>query len=266
MGQLSLKVGQNICSIDDSCFVLLNTGEELVESENGLLSIVSYKLGPKAKPCRALEGAISNAGSTVQWLKEGLRINTEINSNDNVVEVLNTFLGETSMISSSCSSSILNAECGLAARRSEITFVPAFHGLYAPYWRYDARGIILGLTSQTTAENVAQAAYEATGFQIHEVLEAFKRDTHTWDWKNIKERLVFGGDYAENSQFVQFIADIVGFVLERPQTTSPNAMGAMIAAGITMKVVDKKYAQIAYMPPSDAVSPTTTPNRKCIYF
>lgn len=140
LGQLSLKVGQNVCSIDDSCFLLLNTGEELVESENGLLSIVSYKLGPKAKACHALEGAISNAGSTVQWLKEGLKINTEINSNDNVVEVLNTFLGESSMISSSCSSSILNAECGLAARRSEITFVPAFHGLYAPYWRYDARG------------------------------------------------------------------------------------------------------------------------------
>ncbi|XP_005178451.1 glycerol kinase [Musca domestica] len=266
LGQLSLKVGQNVCSIDDSCFLLLNTGEELIESENGLLSIVSYKLGPKAKACHALEGAISNAGSTVQWLKEGLKINTEINSNDNVVEVLNTFLGESSMISSSCSSSILNAECGLAARRSEITFVPAFHGLYAPYWRYDARGIILGLTSQTTAENVTQAAYEATGFQIHEVLEAFKRDTPTWNWKDIKERLIFGGDYAENTSFVQFIADIVGFVLERPQTTAPCALGAMIAAGITMKVLDKNYAQIAYVPPSDAISPTTTPNRRALLY
>ncbi|XP_075168775.1 glycerol kinase [Haematobia irritans] len=265
LGQLSLEAGQNVCSIDDSCFVLLNTGGEFVESENGLLSIVSYKLGPKVKPCYALEGAISNAGSTVQWLKNGLRINTEINSNDNAVEVLNTFLGESSMISSSCSSSILN-ECGAAARRSEITFVPAFSGLYSPYWRYDARGIILGLTSQTTAENVTQAAYEATGFQIHEILEAFKLDTHTWDWKNMKERLVFGGEYAESSQFIQYIADIVGFVLERPQTTSPHALGAMIAAGITMKVVDKKYAQFAYMPPSDAISPTTTPNRRALLY
>lgn len=120
----------------------------------------------------------------------------------------------------------------------------------------------MGLTSQTTAENVTQAAYEATGFQIHEVLEAFKRDTHTWDWKNTKNRLIFAGEYAENADFVQFIADIVGLLLERPQTQSPYALGAMIAAGVTMKVVDLKYAQIAYMPPADAFSPTTTPNRK----
>lgn len=266
LGQLSLNVGQNVCSIDDSCFVLLNTGNEFVTSQSGLLSIVSYKLGALAKPNYALEGAISNAGSTVNWLKDGLRINTEINSNDNAVEVLNTFLGENSMISSSCSSSMLNAECGAAAKRSEITFVPAFHGLYAPYWRYDARGIILGLTSQTTAENVTQAAYEATGFQVHEILEAFKRDTPSWDWKNIKERLVFGGEYAENSTFVQFIADIVGIILERPQTQSPSGLGAMIAAGITMKVVDEKYAKMAYVPPSDAFSPTTTTNRRSLLY
>lgn len=96
-------------------------------------------------------------------------------------------------------------------------------------------------------------------------MEAFKRDTPTWNWKDIKERLIFGGDYAENTSFVQFIADIVGFVLERPQTTAPCALGAMIAAGITMKVLDKNYAQIAYVPPSDAISPTTTPNRKLCF-
>lgn len=122
------------------------------------------------------------------------------------------------------------------------------------------------MTSQTTAENVTQAAYEATGFQIHEVLEAFKSDTPTWDWRNIKERLVFGGDYSENNTFVQFIADILGIIMERPQTTSPSGLGAMIAAGITMKVVNETYAQIAYMPPSDVFSPTTTSNRKCISF
>lgn len=124
--------------------------------------------------------------------------------------------------------------------------------------------ILLGLTSQTTAENVSQAAYEATGFQIHEVLEAFKRDTKTWDWTNMRERLVFCGDYAENSIFVQYIADIVGIILERPQTTSPSGLGAMIAAGITMEVLNTTYAQIAYMPPSDVFSPTTTPNSMSI--
>ncbi|XP_014091992.3 glycerol kinase 3 [Bactrocera oleae] len=262
LGQLQTKVGQNVCIIDESCFVLLNTGEELIDSFNGLLSVVAYKLGPKVPAYYSLEGAISNAGATVSWLKQGLRICTEINSNDNAVEVLNTFLGESSMISSSCSSGMLNADCGLAAKRSEITFVPAFHGLYAPYWRYDARGVLLGLTSQTTAENVTQAAYEATGFQIHEVLDAFKRDTPTWNRKSHKERIIFCGDYAENNAFVQFIADIVGCLLERPQTTSPACLGAMICAGITMNVVSLLQAEVMYPPPVDAFSPTTTVNRR----
>lgn len=118
------------------------------------------------------------------------------------------------------------------------------------------------MTSQTTSENVTQAAYEATGFQIHEVLEAFKKDTPNWDWSKFKERLIFGGDYAENNEFVQFIADIVGVLLERPQTTSPAGLGAMIAAGITMNVVSLKHAVDMYLPPADAFRPMTTNNRK----
>lgn len=118
------------------------------------------------------------------------------------------------------------------------------------------------MTSQTTAENVTQAAYEATGFQIHEVLDAFKRDTPTWNRKNNKGRLVFGGDYAENTIFMQFIADIVGCLMERPQTTSPAGLGTMICAGITMNVVSLLQAEVMYPPPVDAFSPTTTANRK----
>lgn len=262
LGQLCVKAGQNVCTLDDSCFVLLNTAQQMIESENGLITGIAHKLGPSANTHYTLEGAISNAGSTVNWLRQGLRINTEISSNDNVVESLNTFIGENSMISSSCSSSMLNAECGLAAKRSEITFVPAFHGLYAPYWRYDARGIILGLTSQTTAENITQAAYEATGFQIYEVLKAFRRDTPNWDASIIQPVLTFGGDYAENTHLVQFIADIIGWMLERPQTTSPVGLGAMIAAGVTMRAVTLSYATRMYAPPTDVFSPTTTQNRK----
>lgn len=125
--------------------------------------------------------------------------------------------------------------------------------------------VLLGLTSQTTAENVTQAAYEATGFQIHEVLDAFKRDTPTWNRKSYKERIIFCGDYAENNAFVQFIADIVGCLLERPQTTSPACLGAMICAGITMNVVSLLQAEVMYPPPVEAFSPTTTTNRKIIF-
>ncbi|EDW73797.1 uncharacterized protein Dwil_GK19496 [Drosophila willistoni] len=262
LGQLCLKPGQNICTLDDSCFVLLNTGRQLLASQNGLISGIAYKLGAQTETCYTLEGAISNAGSTVNWLRQRLKINTEINSNDNVMESLTTFLGESSMISSSCSSSMLNVECGLAAKRSEVTFVPAFHGLYAPYWRYDARGILLGLTSQTTAENITQAAYEATGFQIYEVLQAFKKDTPNWDHSRMQPVLTFGGDYAESTHLVQFISDIIGYMLERPQTTSPSGLGVMIAAGITMRAVSLEYAIKMYAPPTDVYAPTTTPNRR----
>ncbi|KAH8279275.1 hypothetical protein KR026_005388 [Drosophila bipectinata] len=262
LGQLCVKAGQNVCTLDDSCFVLLNTAKEKLDSANGLITGIAHRLGAKEATNYTLEGAISNSGSTITWLRETLRINTEINSNDNVVESLNTFIGENSMISSSCSSSMLNAECGLAAKRSEITFVPAFHGLYAPYWRHDARGILLGLTSQTTSENITQAAYEATGFQIYEVLQAFRKDTPNWHRSCMQPVLTFGGDCAENTHLVQFIADIVGHMLERPQTTSPAGLGAMIAAGITMDVVSLQYAAKMYAPPTDVFSPTTTQNRR----
>lgn len=128
---------------------------------------------------------------------------------------------------------------------------------------------MLGLTSQTTSENVTQAAFEATGFQIHEILEAFKRDTPTWDRANLRERLIVGGDFAENNSMVQYVTDIIGCLVERPQTTSAPCLGAMIAAGICMKVVTLENAQKMYAPPADAFMPSTTPNSKkkmCFFY
>ncbi|XP_067614412.1 glycerol kinase-like [Eurosta solidaginis] len=114
------------------------------------------------------------------------------------------------MISSSCSSGILNAEFGLTAMRSEIRFVPAFRELYSPYWRYDTRGVLLGLTGQTTAENVTQAAYNQPDFKSMSCY-AVRRDTPTWHRQNNKERLIFCGEYAKKNAFVQCIADIIYF-------------------------------------------------------
>lgn len=260
LGQLCTKVGQCVCTIEDSCFVLLNTGQEVIDSNNGLLSSVAFKLGAKENTFYALEGAVSNAGSTVSWLQNQLRINTEINQNGNVAEVLSNFLGDNSMISST-SSTMLNgfSENGSTTKRSEIIFVPAFNGLYAPYWRYDARGIILGLNSDTTAENITQAAYESTGFQVHEILEAFRKDTPTWERG---PKVIVGGEFSENNHFMQFMADIIGNALERPQTTSSSCLGTMIAAGITMKIISIDNAQRMFTPPYDVFHPTTTPNRR----
>lgn len=122
--------------------------------------------------------------------------------------------------------------------------------------------IILGLTSQTTAENITQSAYEATGFQIYEILESFRKDTLTWNSKDPTKKLVFGGDFTEDSNLMQYIADIIGSVLVRPDTSSPSCMGAMIAAGIAMEVVSIKSSGYLYTPPSETYCPTTSVNRK----
>ncbi|KAL5286707.1 GK.2 family protein [Megaselia abdita] len=210
LGQLCTNVGQSLCTIDESCFVLLNTGEEIIDSESGLCSVAAFKLGEKGKCVYAVEGAISNAGASITWLKDTLQINTEINQNENTAEVLSTFLGDNSMISSACSSMgnlIGNGIDGNGGKKGELIFVPAFNGLYSPYWKYDARGLLLGLTSNTTSEHVTQAAYEATGFQIKEILTSLHVDSPVWA---PTKKLTIGGDYAENNHFMQFISDIVG--------------------------------------------------------
>lgn len=191
--------------------MLLNTGQEIIDSENGLCSVAAFQLGEKGKCVYALEGAISNAGASISWLKDTLQINTEINQNENTAEVLSTFLGENSMISSACSSMGnligVNGLDGNGNKKGELILVPAFNGLYSPYWKYDARGLLLGLNSNTTSEHVTQAAYEATGFQIKEIMNSFAKDSPVWA---PTKKLTVGGDYAEDNNFLQFISDIVG--------------------------------------------------------
>uniref|UniRef100_T1GC61 glycerol kinase n=1 Tax=Megaselia scalaris TaxID=36166 RepID=T1GC61_MEGSC len=203
LGQICTNVGQSLCTIDESCFLLLNTGQEIIDLRMGFVVLLPLK------------GAISNAGASITWLKDTLQINTEINQNENTAEVLSNFLGDNSMISSSCSSlgNVIgsNGTEGNGARRGELIFVPAFNGLYSPYWKYDARGLLLGLTCNTTSEHVTQAAYEATGFQIKEILNSLAKDSPVWA---PSKKLTVGGDYAENNNFMQFISDILGILIE----------------------------------------------------
>ncbi|XP_055382290.1 glycerol kinase [Condylostylus longicornis] len=263
LGQLGLRVGQTSCAIDDCCHVLINTGQEIIDSENGLLTTVAFKLG-KENVCYALEGAIANAGGSINWLKEKLEINTEINQNDTTAEVLSNFLGDSSMMSSSNSSVIFsNTDTANAFRKSEVLFVPAFNGLYSPYWRHDAKGLILGISGNTTSEHITQAAYESTGFQIRDILEAIKKDTPTWPKTR---RLTVSGEFSENNNFMQFIADIIGIGLDRPQTASASCLGVMLAAGRAMDILSLENAHFLYTPPSDLFFPTTTANRREILY
>ncbi|MGW2091883.1 glycerol kinase GlpK [Promicromonospora sukumoe] len=201
-GQACFEVGTAKNTYGTGNFMLLNTGTEKVPSENGLLTTVCYKIGDNA-PIYALEGSIAVTGSLVQWLRDNLGMFTD--SQD--VEWL--------------------------ARKVEDNggayFVPAFSGLFAPYWRPDARGALVGLTRYVNRNHVARAALEATAYQTREVMDAMKADSGV----ELTELKVDGGMVA-NELLMQFQADQLGVDVVRPVVAETTALGAAYAAGIAV--------------------------------
>ncbi|NJC22432.1 glycerol kinase [Arthrobacter pigmenti] len=183
-------------------FMIVNTGEEMVHSTNGLLTTVCYKLGD-AKPVYALEGSIAVTGSLVQWLRDNLGI---IKSAPEVEQLADT-----------------------VEDNGGVYIVPAFSGLFAPYWRSDARGAIVGLTRFVNKGHIARAALEATAFQTREVLDAANADAGV----NMEDLRVDGGMVA-NDALMQFQADILGIPVIRPKVTETTALGAAYAAGLAV--------------------------------
>ncbi len=183
-------------------FVLLNTGTRRVQSRNGLLTTVCYQLGDAA-PVYALEGSIAVTGSLVQWLRDNLGMFADAPD----VEKL-----------------ALEVEDNGGAY-----FVPAFSGLFAPYWRPDARGALLGLTRFVTKNHIARAALEATAFQTREVIDAMNADAGV----ELAELRVDGG-MVGNELLMQFQADQLGVDVIRPRVTETTALGAAFAAGIAV--------------------------------
>ncbi|MFF2031465.1 glycerol kinase GlpK [Arthrobacter sp. NPDC058192] len=183
-------------------FMIVNTGEEIVHSKNGLLTTVCYKIGD-AKPIYALEGSIAVTGSLVQWLRDNL-----------------------GMISSA-------PEVETLAKTVEdnggVYIVPAFSGLFAPYWQGDARGVIVGLTRYVNKGHIARAALEATAFQTREVLDAANADSGV----DMEDLRVDGGMVA-NDALMQFQADILGIPVIRPKIVETTALGAAYAAGLAV--------------------------------
>ncbi|WDF31906.1 glycerol kinase GlpK [Arthrobacter agilis] len=183
-------------------FMIVNTGEEIVHSKNGLLTTVCYRLGD-AKPVYALEGSIAVTGSLVQWLRDNLGI---IKSAPEVEQLATT-----------------------VEDNGGVYIVPAFSGLFAPYWRSDARGAIVGLTRFVNKGHIARAALEATAFQTREVLDAANADSGV----NMEDLRVDGGMVA-NDALMQFQADILGIPVIRPKVTETTALGAAYAAGLAV--------------------------------
>jgi glycerol kinase len=204
VGQTCFTVGESKNTYGTGCFILQNTGTTAVPSRHGLLTTVGYKFG-STPAVYALEGSVAITGALVQWLRDNLGL---IRS-----------AGE------------IEALAGTVADHGGVYFVPAFSGLFAPYWRSDARGIIAGLTRFVQKGHIARAALEATAYQTREVLDAMLQDSGI-----PLPALKVDGGMVRNDLLMQFQADILGVPVVRPTITETTALGAAYAAALAAKV------------------------------
>jgi glycerol kinase len=201
-GQACYDPGMAKNTYGTGCFMLLNTGTKPVQSKNGLLTTLGYKIG--ANPAvYCLEGSIAITGALVQWLRDNLKL---IEKSSDVEALANT-----------------------VEDNGGIYFVPAFSGLFAPYWKSDARGVIVGMTRYVNKGHFARAALEATAFQTREVLDAMEKDSGV----KLTELKVDGG-MVYNNTLMQFQADILGVPVIRPKVAETTALGAAYAAGLAV--------------------------------
>jgi glycerol kinase len=201
-GQTCFSPGEAKNTYGTGCFMLLNTGTKPVQSKNGLLTTLGYKIGDQdAVYC--LEGSIAITGALIQWLRDNLKM---IEKSPDV-----------------------EALAATVEDNGGIYFVPAFSGLFAPYWKSDARGAIVGMTRYVNRGHIARAALEATAFQTREVLDAMNADSGV-----PLTALKVDGGMVYNELLMQFQADILGVPVIRPQVAETTALGAAYAAGLAV--------------------------------
>lgn len=202
VGQTCFSPGEAKNTYGTGCFMLMNTGDELFPSTYGLLTTVAYKFGEQPVQY-ALEGSVAIAGALVQWLRDNLGIIEK--------------------------SSDIEALAASVDDNGGVYFVPAFSGLYAPYWKADARGVIAGLTRFVNKGHLGRAALEATAFQTLEVLEAMEKDSQI----RISSLRVDGG-MTVNESLMQFQSDMLKVPVVRPTMIETTALGAAYAAGLAV--------------------------------
>ena len=201
-GQTCFSPGEAKNTYGTGCFLLLNTGTEIVPSASGLLTTVGYRIGD-APPVYALEGSVAIAGALVQWLRDNLGL---IGSAPEVEPLARA-----------------------AEDNGGMYLVPAFSGLFAPHWRSDARGVMVGLTRFIRKEHVARASLEATAFQTKEVLDAMHKDSGV----ELTSLKVDGG-MVVNELLMQFQADVLDVPVVRPRVNETTSLGAAYAAGLAV--------------------------------
>mgnify|MGYP000872853406 CR=1 FL=1 len=203
-GQACFSAGMAKSTYGTGCFLLVNTGEEAKLSKEGLLTTVAYQVAG-SKPVYALEGSVAVAGSLVQWARDNLKLVESAQELDRLAESV--------------------PDCG------GVYIVPAFSGLFAPYWRSDARGVIAGLTGYATRAHICRAILEATAFQAWDIFCGIERDGNV----TLSELKVDGG-LTNSAPLMAFQADLLGIPVIRPLVVETTALGAAYAAGLSVGV------------------------------
>jgi len=202
VGQTCFETGEAKNTYGTGCFLLLNTGSRRIPSTQGLITTLAYQISGH-DPVYALEGSIAIAGALVQWMRDNLGLISKASEIEELAETVEDSAG--------------------------VYFVPAFSGLFAPYWRPDARGVIAGLTRYVNKGHLARAVLEANAYQTRDIVEAMNRDSGV----NLSKLKVDGG-MVYNELLMQFIADILDVPVIRPVVAETTALGAAYAAGLAV--------------------------------
>lgn len=228
-GQGCLEAGEAKNTYGTGCFMLMNTGEKLQYSKNGLLTTIAWGLNGEIN--YALEGSVFMAGAAIQWLRDGLKMIQSAEDTEAIAKRAN--------------------------KDSDVYMVPAFAGLGAPFWDQYARGGIFGLTRDTTQDEIIKATLESLAYQTRDVLFAMSNDSGT----QVKTLQVDGGASA-NDYLMQFQADILNVIVERPKNVEASALGVAYLAGITgglwsvKDVKKKKSVDKLFKPKMDEMTRT----------
>ncbi|KAK8574786.1 hypothetical protein V6N13_033969 [Hibiscus sabdariffa] len=240
VGQACLK-GEAKSTYGTGAFIMLNTGTEPVKSTHGLLTTLAFKLGPNSPTNYALEGSIAIAGAAVQWLRDSLGIISSASEIETLASKVESTGG--------------------------VYFVPAFNGLFAPWWRDDARGVCIGITRFTSKAHIARAVLESMCFQVKDVLDSMHKDAgEKGEVKNEKGEFLLrvDGGATVNNLLMQIQADLLGSPVVRPADIETTALGAAYAAGIAVGVwkEDELFASGHKLNSSTTFSPKLSEERR----
>ncbi|CAH0547152.1 unnamed protein product [Brassicogethes aeneus] len=235
VGQQCLSRGQAKATYGTGCFLLYNTGNLKVNSTHGLITTVAYQLGPKQPAVYALEGSVAIAGAALNWLRDNLNILPSFSKAQEIAE---------------------KAEL---IKRGEVTFVPAFSGLYAPYWQQEARGVIVGITEDTQACHIVRATLDAVCFQTRDILEAMNKD-----YGSPLNTLQVDGGMTANKLLMQLQADLAGVNIVKPNMAESTALGAAMVAGAAVGYWDIMGSRLDI--PFEKWDPKLTENQRDVRY